>query len=184
MKKDINLSWEKIHTIIFDFDGVFTDNKVYISENGKESVKCDRGDGLAFDMLRKFILLKNWDLDYLILTRETNPVVRKRAEKLKIECFDSVDNKLEFIKKRLIDRFDEFENSKKGLIYLGNDLNDYAAMKFSGFSISPNDANITIKKISDITLTKNGGCGFVREFIEKLLNFNSFNDSLFVELLI
>ena len=50
MKEDINLSWKNIHTIIFDFDGVFTDNKVYISENGKESVRCDRGDGLAFDM--------------------------------------------------------------------------------------------------------------------------------------
>ena len=96
----------------------------------------------------KIYFAKNWDLDYLILTRETNPVVRKRAEKLKIECFDSIDNKLEFIKNRLLNRFDEFENSKKGLIYLGNDLNDYPAMQLAGFSISPNDANITIKKIS------------------------------------
>ena len=183
MKEDINLSWENIHTIIFDFDGVFTDNKVYISENGTESVKCDRGDGLALDMLRKFIILKDWDLDYLILTKETNPVVRKRAEKLKIKCFDSIDNKLEFIKKRLLDRFYEIENSRKGLIYLGNDLNDYDAMRFSGFSVSPNDANLKIKQISEFTLTRNGGCGFVREFIEKLLIHNSLNDSLLVELL-
>ena len=53
---DIQLpDWRSVHTIVFDFDGVFTDNKVWTDQNGQESVCCDRGDGLAFDILRKFI---------------------------------------------------------------------------------------------------------------------------------
>ena len=56
---DSNLpKWFETHTIIFDFDGVFTDNKVTIREDGLEEVSCNRGDGLAFDILRKFIKRK------------------------------------------------------------------------------------------------------------------------------
>ena len=42
--------WRDLHTIVFDFDGVFTDNKVWVDQNGVESVRCDRGDGLGFDI--------------------------------------------------------------------------------------------------------------------------------------
>ena len=52
--KKNTISWRNIHTIVFDFDGVFTDNKVYTNQDGKESVCCDRGDGLGFDILRNF----------------------------------------------------------------------------------------------------------------------------------
>ena len=86
--------WEQIHTIAFDFDGIFTDNKVLISQDGIESVKCDRSDSLGLDILRNFIIKNNWDLDYFIITRESNSVVKMRAEKLKIKCFDSVFNKM------------------------------------------------------------------------------------------
>ena len=68
-------SWHLIHTIVFDFDGVFTDNKVWVHQDGSESVRCDRGDGLAFDILRKFIKVNHWSLDYFILSTEKNEVV-------------------------------------------------------------------------------------------------------------
>ena len=54
LKSNFELKWKDFHTLIFDFDGVFTNNKVYVDEIGKEFVKCDRSDGLAFDILRKF----------------------------------------------------------------------------------------------------------------------------------
>ena len=63
IKKDIFPKWEEIHTIIFDFDGVFTNNKVYINEVGEESIRCDRADGLAFDHLKKIKLAKDIILD-------------------------------------------------------------------------------------------------------------------------
>jgi 3-deoxy-D-manno-octulosonate 8-phosphate phosphatase (KDO 8-P phosphatase) len=47
-------SVNEIHTIVFDFDGVFTNNKVWVDQDGRESVCCDRSDGLAFDILRIF----------------------------------------------------------------------------------------------------------------------------------
>ena len=58
-------NWRDINTIIFDFDGVFTNNKVYVDQNGAESICCDRSDGLGIDILRKF---KRWEL--IILSTE------------------------------------------------------------------------------------------------------------------
>ncbi len=178
MEKLDSLNWKNIHTIVFDFDGIFTDNKVYISQEGKELIKCDKSDSLGLNYLRKFVDLNNWDLDYFILTMESNPVVMQRAKKLQIKCYQSVENKLEFIEQRLKKRFNETNQSKKGLVYLGNDLNDYKSMQFAGLGVSPNDANKNIKKISDIVLKKNGGGGFIREFIDLLLNLGNIDDKL------
>ena len=69
------ISWENFHTIIFDFDGVFTDNKVIVSENGLEQVICDRADGLGINILKKFIKKQNWGVEFFILSTEKNPVV-------------------------------------------------------------------------------------------------------------
>ena len=85
--------WSNVKAIVFDFDGVFTDNKVYLDEHGKESVRCDRSDGLAFDILRRFISLNNWSTEYLILSKETNPVVLERAKKIKVPCMHNVSKK-------------------------------------------------------------------------------------------
>ena len=49
----MELDFKKIKLIVSDFDGVFTDNKVLVDENGKESVFCNRGDGLGIELLKK-----------------------------------------------------------------------------------------------------------------------------------
>ena len=165
-------SWENIHTIIFDFDGVFTDNKVLVDENGKESVICDRRDGLGLDILRKFVKFNQWNLKYLILSKEKNNVVLKRASKLSITCHFGVDSKLHFIKDYLSRRFPKSENIEQGLIYLGNDLNDLDSMKYAGFSVCPKDAHFIIKEYSNLIMDQYGGDGFVREFIEKLIRID------------
>ena len=165
-------SWENIHTIVFDFDGVFTNNKVLVDENGKESVICDRRDGLGLEILNKFVKLNQWNLVYLILSKEKNNVVLKRASKMRVICHCGVDSKLQFIKDNLSKRFPKSENIEQGLIYLGNDLNDLDSMNYAGFSVCPNDAHLTIKKYSNLIIEKNGGDGFVREFIEKLIKFD------------
>ncbi|MDC3119227.1 HAD hydrolase family protein [Prochlorococcus sp. AH-716-K03] len=170
MKNKFFKKWNNFHTIIFDFDGVFTNNKVYINQEGDELIKCDRGDGLAFDILRNFIIKYSWDLEYFILSKEQNVVVEKRAEKLKIKSFRGVSNKEEFIKKYLIKRFGEYEISRNGVIYLGNDLNDLSAIKLCGFSFAPKDAHEIVKINSDIILKNKGGEGFVREAIERIIN--------------
>ena len=166
-------NWQNIHTIIFDFDGVFTDNKVYVDENGKETIKCDRADGLALDIFRKFKEKNNWEIDYFILSREKNSVVQKRSEKLKIKCYENIADKQLFIKNYLLKRFNNYIESKKGVIYLGNDLNDLSAIILCGFSIAPIDAHQIIKSKVNIVSQKKGGDGFVRDAIEKIINIES-----------
>ena len=172
-RNNLMLNWENFHTLIFDFDGVFTNNKVYLDENGKEIIRCDRSDGLAFDILRKFQEKKHWDVQYFILSTEKNPVVQKRAEKLKINCFNGVSNKKLFIEQYLKKRFKNVEDAKKGLLYVGNDLNDLSAMRFCGYSIAPSDAHKLIIEKSSLVLDNKGGEGFVRKIIETIINFNS-----------
>jgi len=159
------LDWKSIHTIVFDFDGVFTDNKVWVDQDAKESVRCDRGDGLAFDMLRRFVVKQNWTLDYFILSKEKNPVVSLRARKLQIPCMQGMSNKAHYLKEYLSNN----QKISKGLIYIGNDLNDLAAMQLSGFSIAPSDAHPLIKQQANLTLPQKGGEGFVRAVVEKIL---------------
>ena len=161
--------WKTIHTIIFDFDGIFTNNKVYLMENGMESIQCSRGDGLGINLLRKFMLKNQWELRYFILSKEKNPVVERRSKKIKIDCFQGIDNKLDFIK-------DFYENNKynekdfkKGFIYLGNDLNDLEVFLFAKHTYAPYDSHPLIKKNSKIVSSHKGGEDFVRFFIEELI---------------
>ena len=78
-KQNINININDIDALVFDFDGVLTNNLVHLDQDGKEYVSCSRGDGLAFDVLRKF------NKPAYILSTEKNPVVRARAEKLKMD---------------------------------------------------------------------------------------------------
>ena len=74
-------------------------------------------------------------------------------------------------------------NKEQGIIYLGNDLNDFAAMRFVGTSIAPSDAHYLIKEEASIVLESKGGQGFVREFIEKLISCNNLENNTLMELL-
>ena len=170
--------WKDIHTIVFDFDGVFTDNKVWVDQIGVESVQCDRADGLGFDLLRAFIKANNWALNYFILSKEKNPVVSIRAQKLQINCVQSMSNKADYIANYL----GENNLSAKGLVYLGNDLNDLAVMRISGFSVAPSDAHALILDQSDLVLPQKGGDGFVRAFIELLIGLEKMSAEEVAEL--
>ena len=170
-------SWKDISTIIFDFDGVFTDNKVFVDQNGTEFVRCDRSDGLGIDLLKKFKEKMNWELDYFIVSTEKNKVVTERASKLKIECYQNVNNKREFISNLLKNKFNKSKSSKKGTVYLGNDLNDLNVIDIVEYFIAPMNAHPIIKKNADFIIKVNGGEGFVRNFIEKILILNEFDKS-------
>jgi len=157
--------WSTIHTIVFDFDGIFTDNKVWVDQYGTESVRCDRSDGLAFDLLRRFIKKNNWNLNYFILSKEKNSVVSSRANKLQITCVQGNSNKADYLRAYLV----ENRHNPEGLIYAGNDINDLGAMQIAGFSVAPSDAHPLIKRQANLVLKQKGGEGFVRAFVEILL---------------
>lgn len=163
----------EIHTIVFDFDGVFTDNRVYVDQNGNESVVCNRADGLGLDVLRSFISRGHLNADIFILSKETNKVVAARAQKLEIDYNYGVSNKLDFINKYLQEKFPLRADPFTGLVYLGNDINDFSVMIRSGYSVAPSDAHPLVKEAANLILPNRGGEGFVRAFIEFLLDFEN-----------
>ncbi len=158
----MKISIEKIDAFIFDFDGVMTNNNVYIDQEGREAVVCSRADGLALDVLHKI------NKPSYIISTETNNIVKTRANKLKIPAIQGVSNKEKAVK----DLANKNNFDLNNLVYIGNDLNDFYAMRICGFSICPADSHSKIKDISDIILKTNGGDGVVREILEEVFKLN------------
>tara|TARA_B100000795_G_C22762916_1_gene424397 strand:+ start:762 stop:1268 length:507 start_codon:yes stop_codon:yes gene_type:complete len=153
---------KNIEVFVFDFDGVLTNNQVHIGQDGQELVSCSRSDGLAFDVFRK---LKK---PALILSTEKNLVVAARSKKLKIPCIQGVNDKVEAIKNYAINGKYNLEK----ILFVGNDLNDFKAMKICGYSVCPSDSHYKIKQIADIVLESKGGEGVVRELVENILEID------------
>lgn len=149
---------KKIKFIFFDFDGVFTNNQVIVSQDGKESVICCRSDGFGLAMLRDL------QIPAAIISTEPNPAVKIRAQKLKIACYSNCPNKEQILKKILRQKKITFKDAA----YVGNDINDIACMKSVGLAVAVNDAYPAVKKIAQIILKKKGGEGAVREFCEMI----------------
>ena len=149
----------EIKLIIFDFDGVMTDNTALVDSEGKEYVKVSREDGLSLNLLKK----KGFEI--LVLSSEKNKVVKARCKKLNLEYFNGVGKKINCLKQILKQK----KISPLNVIYVGNDLNDLECMNYVGFAIAVNDADERIIKASDLKLKKKGGEGVVKE-IYNLLN--------------
>lgn len=158
-----------IHTMVFDFDGIFTDNAVYVDQNGVESVRCDRADGLGISILQKAIRLRQLSTRMFILSREANPVVLARAAKLHLECQHGVDSKKSFMDRYFARERPLDSQPYGGLVVLGNDLNDLQLIELAGFSVVPSDVHPLVGARAAVTLPQVGGHGFVRAFVERLL---------------
>lgn len=162
-----------MHTVVFDFDGVFTDNKVWVDGTGREFARCDRSDGLAMDFVRAFKRRGQLSADLEVLSKETDDVVAARARKLGLACHHGVLNKESFLQGLLSDRHPELLDPFEGLVYLGNDLNDLAVMTRAGFAVAPSDAHPRIREVAQVVLPERGGDGFVRAFIEQWLGMDT-----------
>ena len=149
----------KIEAIFFDFDGVFTDNRVWISSSGDEFVACSKSDSLGLDDFRNFLFQESLQLRLALISKETNKVVLARSKKLNLECFTGIDNKAVFI-----------QNScnilPKEYIYFGNDTNDIEAMQNAAHSLAPRDAHPAAANAASFLGKHSGGNGFVREGLE------------------
>lgn len=150
----------KIKLIVMDVDGTLTDGGVYIDSNGVENKRFDVQDGAGI------LIAQQVGIEFMIITGRKSFCVEKRAEELKIKyVYQGVHDKL-----RHLENFMLSNNLQKDEVaYIGDDLNDYKIMSFVSVSACPNNAVNDIKKISCINLSKNGGNGAVREFIEILL---------------
>jgi 3-deoxy-D-manno-octulosonate 8-phosphate phosphatase (KDO 8-P phosphatase) len=141
---------------VFDFDGVFTDNRVWTNDRGEESVACWRGDGLG---LRR---LEDAGVAHLILSTETNAAVGTRAQKIRAECIQGVADKLPVLRE---------EAERRGIplaatAYVGNDVNDAGCLGAVGVPVVPADAWPDVVQLARWVLTRDGGRGCVREFCD------------------
>jgi len=154
-----------IHTIVFDFDGVFTDNFVYTDSIGIEQVKTSRSDSFGLRNFRDFCFNNALNIEMFILSTETNGVVTQRALKLGLNYHVGISDKKDFLSKYLTK---QNLQSPTGLVFLGNDLNDLGCLEMAEFSFCPSDAHEAVKKVVTHPLNSRGGNGFVREALEFL----------------
>ena len=144
---------ERIRLAVFDFDGVFTDNRVWVDQRGEEALAFWRGDGLG---LRR---LDDVGVTYLIVSMEPNPIVSARAQKLGVECRQGIDDKLAVV-------HEVAGEDLADVAYLGNDINDADCLRAVGLPVVPADAWPEVVPLARWVLTRNGGFGCVREFCD------------------
>ena len=141
--------------IVYDFDGVMTDNRALIDEHGNEFVFIHRGDGYGIRMIKDKL-----NIPQIILSTEECPIVAQRAKKLKIPViYNAGDSKKEILKKYCSDNGFDLND----VLYIGNDLNDTEAMTICGYKACPSDSEPKIIAISDFCFSAKGGYGVIRE---------------------
>jgi len=146
--------------LVFDFDGVFTDNSVYLNEEGEEFVRCSRGDGMGLDLVRKHL-----KIPMVVISKEQNKVVAARCRKLKLDCYHGVDEKLSLLKKIV----EEYKTSLDKTVFVGNDVNDKECIMAAGLGVVVSDAHDSVKDCADFTLKSAGGKGAIRELCDLFL---------------
>ena len=151
---------ESVTFVVFDFDGVMTDNRVLVAEDGRESVFCSRADGLGVQMLSRA------GVGCLILSTEVNPVVSARAAKLGVECVQGLgDAKGEALRRILRDR----GLDPATVAYVGNDVNDIECLRHVGVPICVADAYPAVRRTARYVTERPGGGGAVREVCDLVL---------------
>jgi len=148
----------KIRLVIFDFDGVFTDNAVYVDQNGVESVRCWRGDGLGLEALRQL------GIEMAVVSTETNPVVETRCKKLQIRCISGSNDKATAVKTLC----KSLNIALSETCFLGNDRNDLPALNLVGYPAIVADADESVSSEAFLKTSKPGGFGAVRELCDMI----------------
>jgi 3-deoxy-D-manno-octulosonate 8-phosphate phosphatase (KDO 8-P phosphatase) len=146
--------------IATDIDGVWTDGGMYYSESGEESKRFNTYDSAAVVFCRAL------NIPVAILTGEPSLAVKRRAEKLTISrCYTGLHDKLATLQTIC----GELGITLADVAYIGDDLNDIAVLRAVGFSACPVSAPEYIKQQVSRVLTKKGGDGVFREFVESIL---------------
>ena len=144
---------QDVSCILYDFDGVMTDNRVLVDQNGIEAVFVNRSDGYAISRLTKCGIAQ------AIISTEENPVVECRAKKLRIPVVHGVEDKgvavLKYCEENSIDL--------SRVLFVGNDINDLPAFEIVGYRAVPYDAEEDVKGLADWISTRKGGYGVIRE---------------------
>lgn len=145
--------------IVFDFDGVMTDDRVFVDEDGRESVVCSRRDGMGIEKLRAL------GLPMAVISKEVNGVVAARCRKLGLEVHHGIENKLELFRAWL----EKHGIAAADCLFVGNDINDLECMRHAGMSAVPRDAHPAALDAARMVLDADGGRGAVRALADAIL---------------
>lgn len=141
-----------------DFDGVMTDNRVYVFEDGREAVLCSRLEGYG---LRRMIAA---GAEPVIVSTEVNPVVTARAKKLKVACIQDVPDKVAAMQSLLNERGLDWNEAA----FLGNDINDLEVLTRVGLPVVVADAHECVLEHGFFRTRRAGGDGAVRELCDAI----------------
>ncbi len=153
----------KVDLLVLDFDGVMTDDRVWVDGTGTESVASHRGDGMGIAGLRRA------GIPAIVLSTETNPVVAARCLKLDLPFVQGVADK----RSALLSVLEERGVNPAAVVYLGNDVNDLPCFPIVGCAVVVGDAHPLAKAAADVILTRPGGQGAVRELCDRLVAVKS-----------
>jgi N-acylneuraminate cytidylyltransferase len=151
---------KKVSLLVMDFDGVLTDNRVWVDEGGQERVAGNRSDSLGLSILRQ-----KTSIQPIVISQETNPVVTARCKKMNVEVHQGIMDKASLLKEILIEKGIDANE----VIYIGNDVNDLPCLPVISCFIAPADAQPAVLRAADRVLTCKGGHGAVRELCDILL---------------
>jgi YrbI family 3-deoxy-D-manno-octulosonate 8-phosphate phosphatase len=148
-----------VRLLVLDFDGVMTDNRVLVRQDGTEAVWCHRGDGWGIARL------KERGVTIIVISTETNPVVEVRCRKLGIDFVQGCNDKLSALRRVA----EQLGFSSDQVAYVGNDVNDLECMQWVGISIAVADAVPEVQRVAHLVTGRPGGAGAVREAIDWLI---------------
>lgn len=151
---------EKVDLVVFDFDGVMTDNRVWVDQDGREMVAANRSDSLGLARMRQA------GVEALVLSREVNPVVAARCRKLNLPFLQGERDKAKALKALLEER----GIAPKRVVYVGNDVNDLPCFPIVGCAVAVADAMPEVRDQADLVLKERGGHGAVREICDMIYN--------------
>jgi len=154
---------KKITHLVLDVDGVFTDGTITYTKDGEHTKSFDMRDGMGLEILRQF------NIELMIMTSENSALVAKRMEKLKIEhVFLGVKDKFTLLNNIILKAGISLSN----VAYIGDDVNDLTNICSVGWSLTPNNATDIVKHNADVVLSKNSGAGAIREACQFIMNYN------------
>ena len=149
-----------IKCVLTDSDGVLTDGGMYYSENGDELKKFNTKDGMGFKLLKEAGIITG------IITGENIDLVRRRAEKMKVnEVYLGIQDKM----KILNEICSKYDLNYEEIAYIGDDINDLEVIKTVGLGCTVHDGMECVKNIAKVITKAKGGQGAVREVVEMIL---------------
>ncbi len=158
-----------IKLVLTDIDGVWTDGGMYYDNTNNEFKKFNTSDSAGVFFLRTL------NIPVGIITGENVEIVRRRAEKLKIEyLFMGIKNKLKTAEELCM----KLNISLDEVAYIGDDIYDIPLLEAVGISATPADARDYVSKHAKWKLSSKGGEGVFREFVERILSENNLLDEV------